>query len=139
MDRTIPNECEQEVHPSNNCAERALDKVKARLVAGGDGHNKNYCSRSETSSPTASTSGLAIILMLAAATNCHGATIDIGCAYLNTAMPKEDPDKLVCILRISPHMLVKVDPKMHPFLCTDGSLVAELDRALYGCVESAQL
>ena len=28
---------------------------------------------------------------------------------------------------------------MHPFLCTDGSLVAELDRALYGCVESAQL
>ena len=79
--------------------------------------------------------------MLAAATNCHCVTADIGCAYLNAAMPKENPDKLVFI-RISPHiasMLVKVDPKMHPFLCTDGSLVAELDSALYGCVESAQL
>ena len=79
--------------------------------------------------------------MLAGATGCHCVTADIGCAYLNASMPKTDPDKLVFI-RIPPHiaaMLVKVDPRMHQYLRTDGSLVAELDRALYGCVESAQL
>ena len=112
----------KKVTPSSDGTERTLDKVKARLVAGGNGQDRNHYSRSETSSPTASTSGLAITLMLAAATDCHCVTADIGCAYLNAAMPKEDPGKLVFI-RISPHfasMLVKVDPKMHPLLCTDG-------------------
>ena len=112
----------KKVTPSNDGTGRTLDKVKARLVAGGNGQDRNHYSRSETSSPTASTSGLAITLMLAAATDCHCVTADIGCAYLNAAMPKEDPGKLVFI-RISPHfasMLVKVDPKMHPLLCTDG-------------------
>ena len=131
----------KKVTPSSDGSGRTLDRVKARLVAGGDGQDRNHYSRSETTSPTASTSGLAITLMLAAATGCHCVTADIGCAYLNATMPKNDPDKLVFI-RIPPHiaaMLVKVDPKMRKYLRTDGSLVAELDRALYGCVESAQL
>ena len=82
-----------------------------------------------------------IILVLAAAVSAHCVTADIGCAYLNAKMPKDNPDKLVFI-RINPHiaaMLVDVDPRMRPFLRKDGSIVAELDRALYGCVESAQL
>ena len=131
----------RKVAPNSDGTGRAADKVKARLVAGGDGQDRNMYSRSETSSPTATTSGLAIVLMLAAERGCHCVTADVGCAYLNAAMPKGDAEKLVFI-KIAADIastLIKVDPSMEAYVRADGTLIVELNQALYGCVESAQL
>ena len=69
------------------------------------------------------------------------ATIGIGSAYLNAAMPKKDPKKLV-FMRITKEVasiLTEIEPAFKPFTAHDGTLVVELDKALYGCVESALL
>ena len=68
-------------------------------------------------------------------------TLDIDGAYLNARMPKSNPKKLV-IMRISEEVaaiMVGVDSTFTPFIHQDGTLVIELDRALYGCIESALL
>ena len=62
-------------------------------------------------------------------------------AYLNAKMPKQDPEKLV-LIRIDSDiaaLLVEVDINMLPFVRKDGSIIAELNKALYGCIESAVL
>ena len=67
--------------------------------------------------------------------------LDIGSAYLNAAMPKDDPSKLV-YMRIQPNIatpLCKLDPTFTQFLARDGSLIVELDHALHRCIQSALL
>jgi hypothetical protein len=56
----------------------------------------------ETSSPTISTSAIFIIAQEAATKGHTVATVDIGSAYLNATMPKQDPTKLV-FMRHSGH------------------------------------
>ena len=63
---------------------------------------------------------------------CLCVTADAGCAYLNAKMPKQDPEKLVFI-RIDSDitaLLVEVDSNMLPFVRKDGSIIAELNKAL---------
>ena len=131
------------VTPASDGTGRTTDKVKARHVANGDGQDRNHYLREETSSPTVSISGLYLSLI----TNMHDfpscicVTADVGCAYLNASMPKHDPEKLVFI-KIDPDiatLLVEVDINMLPFVRKDGSIIAELNKALYGCIESAVL
>ena len=131
----------QKYAPSSDGNGRIKDKLKARLVGGGDGQDRNLYSRSETSSPTASTSAILIIAQLAAAEGRHVISLDIGSAYLNANMPKDDPSKLV-FMAIAPliaGILTDIDPGFKKFLRPDGSIIVELDQALYGCIESALL
>ena len=56
-------------------------------------------------------------------------------------MSKNDPTKLVHI-KMEPEiatMLIEVDPTMIPYVRKDGSIIAELKKALYSCIESAVL
>ena len=56
-------------------------------------------------------------------------------------MPKTDPAKLA-FMRINrevSQIMTELYPDFLPFICSDGTLVVELDRALYGCLESALL
>ena len=92
----------RKVAPNSDGTGRAADKVKATLVAGRDGQDRNMYCRSETLSPTATTSGLAIVLVLAAKRGCHCVTADVECAYLNAALPKGDIAST----------LIEVDPSM---------------------------
>ena len=111
------------------------------LVAGGDGQVQNMHLKNETSSPTVSTSGLAILLMLAAGRGCHCVTADVDCTYLNASIAKDVPNELVFI-KIAADVAARlsaVDPTMEAFIRADGSLIVELNQALYGCIESAQL
>ena len=131
----------QKYAPSSDGNGRIKDKLKARLVGGGDGQDRNLYSRSETSSPTASTSAILIIAQLAAAEGRHVISLDIGSAYLNANMPKDDPSKLV-FMAIAPliaGILTDIDPGFKKFMRPDGSIIVELDQALYGCIESALL
>ena len=129
------------VAPTSDGTGRTRDKVKARLVGGGDHQDRNHYTRSETSAPTCSITGTLARIAIAQAEEEEVVVTDISCAYLNARMPKTDPDKIV-IMRINAlitSMLVKSDPSMAEFIGKDGSLLVELDRALYGCVESARL
>ena len=131
------------VTPASDGTGRTEDKVKARHVASGDGQNRSHYSREETSSPTVSISGLYLSLITSMNNfpGCLSVTADVGCTYLNAKMPKQDPEKLVFI-RIDSDitaLLAEVDSNMLPFVRKDGSIIAELNKALYGCIESAVL
>ena len=131
----------QKYLPTTDGAGRVKDKVKARLVGGGDCQDRGKYTASETSSPTVPTTAIFLIAQIAAAEGRDVTTIDIGSAYLNASMPKNDPAKLV-FMRISKEVsqiMTELDKMFLPFINVDGSLIVELDRALYGCIESALL
>ena len=131
----------QKYAPSSDGNGRVKDKLKARLVGGGDGQDRNLYSRIDTSSPTASTSAILIVAQLAAAERRHIISLDIGSAYLNAKMPKDDTNKLV-FMAIAPtiaDILIDLDPDYKKFQRSNGSVIVELDQALYGCIESALL
>ena len=97
--------------------------------------------RAETSSPTISTTSIFLISQIAAAEKREVASVDIGSAYLNALMPKTNPSRLV-FMRISPevtNILLDIQPSFRECMNPDRTLVVELDRALYGCIESALL
>jgi len=112
-----------------------FDKLKARLVAGG-----NMLGRSlyeDVSSPTVTTSSIMIVAALAAKENRYVITADIGGAYLNAEMKNSVVHmKLDSTLT---GMLIQLDHRYSNLLLNDGTLVVRLKKALYGCVESAKL
>ena len=66
---------------------------------------------------------------------------DVGTAYLNARMPLDDPDK-VLHMRIEAsiaNIIVRLDKAFQEFITHDGSLIVRLEKALYGCIESARL
>ena len=116
-------------------------KAKARFVAGGHCQDRNPYTRSDTTSPACSITGLFAHAAMVSLENEEVVVTDVTCAYLNAAMPKSNPDKLVFV-RIDAFitsMLITVDPSMKKFVTISGTLIVELDKALYGCIESARL
>ena len=131
----------QKFAPSSDGKGRVKDKLKARLVVGGNGQDRTAYTHDETSSPTAGTTTVKTIAMIAGAEHRHVVSLDIGSAYLNAAMPKTDPLKAVH-MRISPEiatLLVKLEPNMSQYTMKNGCIIVCLDQALYGCIESAVL
>ena len=116
-----------------------FDKYKARLVAGGDQQDKSLYD--DLSSPTVSTTSVFTIAAIAAAEFRSVLTMDIGGAFLNASM-KNSKSGVVVHMRLDKLMstlLILLDPTYQKFLQRDGTLIVELDKALYGCVEAAKL
>jgi hypothetical protein len=114
-----------------------FEKFKARLVAGGDQQDKSLYE--DLSSPTAATSSVFAVAAIAAAEGRIVVATDIGGAFLNASM---EPTGVKVHMRLDPamaKMLVKIAPEYSPFLEPSGSMVVELDKALYGCVEASLL
>lgn len=99
-------------------------KMKARLVAGGDGQDKTIYDN--ISSPTVCLESVMTILTIAAILRRKIATVDITGAYLECELPDTD------------EVLMRLDPAV-PFQLPDGTTVVRLRCALYGCVQSARL
>jgi hypothetical protein len=113
-----------------------FEKLKARLVAGGDMQDPS--DYEDISSPTASTSSIFILAALAGAEKRHVYTVDIASAYLNADMGTATTvhmrlDKTVAA------MLCEAVPAYTEFLEPKGSMVVRLQKALYGCIQSAKL
>jgi hypothetical protein len=108
-------------------------KVKARLCAGG--HRQERNPNVATSSPTASRSTVITTCIIASAQKRHVATADITGAYLEANMKSKIfmkfNDELTSII-------VELFPRYVPFVF-NGCITVQLDRALYGCIESALL
>ena len=113
-----------------------FDKLKARLVAGGDQQDKDMYD--DLSAPTVSTCAVFTILTIAAHEGRRAAVVDIGGAFLNAEMKTGVPVHM----RLDPTMselIIRLDPSYKRYQDGKGCITVLLNRALYGCVESAAL
>lgn len=111
-------------------------KLKARLVAMGNLQDRSLYGEEETSSPTVAQSSAYVVLAVAANERRHVMSFDVTCAYLNADMPGE------VIMELDPittAILTKLDSTFESFVDGHGKVLVKLNKALYGCVESARL
>ena len=113
-----------------------FQKLKARLVAGGNWQDRTIYSDSEMSSPTVSTSSVFIVATIAAKERRKVVTLDYSGAYLNATMKRSV--RMILEPRLA-EVLCEMEPSYRKYLRLDGSLCVKLTKALYGCVESAKL
>lgn len=130
--KTIPCSMflKEKFHPDGT-----FDKLKARAVAGG--HRQDRSEYEDVSSPTANISSVLLVATIAAIERRHVATIDITGAYLNASITSKN-----IFMKINKRIadeLIKVDQSYSDKRNADGSVVVKLKKALYGCLESAQL
>ena len=116
-------------------ADGAWEKLKARLVAGGNFQIRDP--NDPNSSPTASTASIFALATLAAAEGRSVATMDIGGAYLNADMSGDNvymklDSRIAAINTI-------IDPAFKRFVRPDGTALVKVLKALYGCVQSGKL
>ena len=128
-------------------ASGSFDRFKARLVAGGAMQDKTLYEN--LSSPTAATTSVLTVAAIAAAEGREVVIIDIGRAFLNADM---SPTGVLVHMRLnrmmSVHMrldrmmsaiLINIDPTYKQYIESSGSMIVQLDKALYGCVEASAL
>jgi Reverse transcriptase (RNA-dependent DNA polymerase) len=113
-----------------------FEKLKARLVAGGDQQDKDMYD--DLSAPTVSTSSVFTVLSIAAHEGRKAAVVDIGGAFLNAEMKTGVPVHMR-LDRTMSDLLVRLQPSYKKYQDGKGCIVVLLNRALYGCVESAAL
>jgi hypothetical protein len=114
----------------------SFDKLKSRLVGGGNDQQKSLFEDSSITSPTISTTSAFLLANIAASEKRFVATIDVPGAYLNSELPQPVFMKLD---RIMTDYLIRLDPAFQQYRRTDGSSIVRLTRALYGLVQSARL
>ena len=113
-----------------------FEKLKAKLVAGGDQQDKTLYD--DLSALTVGTSSVFTLLCIAAHEGRKVTVIDISGAYLNADMNTG----FTVHMRLDKNMtgmMVKLSPGYAKYTDAHGCVVVRLDKALYGCVESAAL
>jgi len=115
----------------------SFDKLKARLVAGG--HMQDRSIYEDISSPTVSWTSVCLILGIAATERRHVCTADFTGAYLNASMKDSGAKVRVRLNLLQSTLLISLDASYERYACHDGTIVVELKKAMYGCIESAQL
>jgi len=117
-------------------------KVKSRLVAGGHRQRHDMYERDQIASPTAGASSIFTLAHIAAVEKRCVMTCDIRAAYLNAEMPV-DPDGEPIIMyldKVLTPILLQLKPEYEKYVDTDtGRLYLKLEKALYGCIQSAKL
>ena len=116
-----------------------FEKIKARLVA--DGRGQDEVHDAEKTSPTVSVSSIFLLAAMAGTKSMCIATMDVPGAYLKAPMPKNDKSKIVR-MKLNGYLAkayCELLPEEKEFMLSDGSVIVELDKALYGCLESARL
>ena len=112
-----------------------FDKVKARLVA--NGNMQEDCKFTDNYSPTVSVQSIMMVLKIASQSQYIMSTFDIGAAYLNASMDNEEvymyiDKKLFAYIR-------SVYPNIDEFINNNNNLIVKLNKAVYGCKQSAKL
>ncbi len=118
-------------------ADGSFDKVKARLVASGNMMDKSLFG--DTSSPTVSLSSILMVAAIAARESREVVTADISGAYLNADMNSQHESVFMVLEREVTSVLLDLSPDYSKFVRRDGTVIVELKKALYGCVQSARL
>jgi hypothetical protein len=113
-----------------------LDKLKARLVAGG--HLVNKDELGDISSPTVKLHSVMLLFSLAAFYGLFVASMDVPTAYLNTRLKPADqiPMKLG---KEETKVLISLRPEWAEFVEPDGTMLVLLVGGLYGLPQAAKL
>ena len=121
-------------------AQGKLLKIKARLVAGGHLQDKSIYSPHEISSPTVSISSVFSIISSGISEGRKFLKFDISTAYLNASMPEND-DVYMTLDKQMSDLLIKCDEsnEFRDKVDDRGQCTVKLEKALYGCVQSARL
>ena len=117
-------------------AQGIFEKLKARLVAGGHRVETELYSIGEKASPTISFEVFMIVLNIAAYEKRNAEAIDFPGAYLNAVLKDK---QLMRISSTLADIAVEVDRDLNDYRQSDGSLLVEIHKALYGLPESAKL
>jgi hypothetical protein len=112
-----------------------FDKLKARLVGGGDDQNKDLLV-TDPSSPTVEFLTVMFIFCLACLFRLVTAVIDVKTAYLNADI---DEEIYIAIDSQCSEIFCKLYPKYKRFIRQNGTLVCLVNKALYGLTQSANL
>ena len=113
-------------------------KSKARLVAMGNLQNPDELGMN-TSAPTVDTSAVLTMAAINAAEERHKMSLDIGGAFLHCDWPESMEKVNVMLDKLCTVILIKIRPDYERFINPDGTLTMELDKALYGLVQSAKM
>eukprot|EP01034_Spumella_vulgaris_P022924 gene22924-29102_t len=114
-----------------------FDRLKARLVAGG--HQQDKSMYPNTSSPTVDLTAFFTIAAIGIKEKRFFATADIGSAFLNADRDPNMPKNYMRINKNIVQLLLTIYPECEQFITPDGSLVVELDKALYGLIDAPLL
>jgi hypothetical protein len=113
-----------------------LLKWKARIVSDGSMQDKTLYKTDDISAPTIQLNSLLSLSAIAATENMKIKTMDVAQAYLNADMPT---DVFVSFDKSIAQVVCERDPSFKKFLDEHGNLTVKLNKAQYGCVESAKL
>jgi hypothetical protein len=111
---------------------------KSRLATGGHLTNPDTYQPFDKTSPTASMDAVYTALTIMQCNRMNLEVCDVPSAYLNTPLPKGKKH----LMRIKPSIakyFVIADPSAKEFLQKDGSLLVQLEKALYGLPEAGKL
>jgi hypothetical protein len=114
-----------------------FERLKARLVGGGHMQDRTDVLYDDVSSPTASMPFVFTVAALAALERRHVVTVDITGAYLNADMSSHEI--LMDLDPLMSAMLIMIDPSYQEHQNSNGTITVQLNKALYGCIESAKL
>jgi len=112
-----------------------FEKMKARL-ADGSTQDKDEFKDDEISSPTASLESIFNMLKMVAVEKRHLLILDVGGAYLNAKINRAE------YMYIQPELvniLVNICPSYKRFKDSYGKMLVQIDKAMYGLVQSAKL
>jgi len=113
-----------------------FEKIKARLVANGSTQDRDDFDEEDITSPTASLESIFDMLKLVAVEKRHLLILDVGGAYLNAKIDRE------VYMYIEPELvniLLNICPQYSKFKNDKGRMLVQIDRAMYGLVQSARL
>ena len=139
--RSNMNVVEKYLPTLDETGNRAIEKVKARLCVDGRAQDRADYHISEIAAPTANIASLFTVAQIAASEGRHVMVGDVGTAYLNASMPTSDPERTIH-MSIDPRtaaIVMEQDASFKQYRTRDGGLIVRLDKALYGCIESARL
>ena len=94
----------------------------------------------DVSSPTAATSAVLTVAAIAAHQGREVMTIDVGGAFLHAdiKLSDHDPEVHVELDEIMTRFLLELDPSYERFRTKRGTVIVQLDRALYGTIQAAR-
>ena len=120
-------------------ADGKFEKIKGRFVAGGDKQKTEDFD--DLYSPTVATAALFMLAALGHKNKRNHATADVPGAFLRVKYPKGPGIKraFVRVNKFLSKILCDLDHALEDFLNADGTLIMELDKALYGCKLSSKL
>lgn len=108
----------------------ALDKIKARLVAGGHRQDRSLYSDQETSSPTVSLTAVFAQAAIAAHRGEFVLTLDHKAAYLNATI--KGPEVKMILTKEASKILCEVCEDYKAYRRNNGTITVQLQKALYG-------